>query len=72
MGNRIRRRDREIPGAHGCFDALTVLGETNDGGANERAIKEVAARWHLAGREVFVIEMLTGDEINDAWRKAAP
>jgi len=54
------------------IDALTVLGETNDGGANARAVKEVAARWHLAEREVFVIEMLTGDDLNDAWRKAAP
>ena len=54
------------------IDALTVLGETNDNGANERAVKEVAARWHLAKREVFVIEMLTGDDLNDAWWKAAP
>lgn len=48
------------------IDAITVLAERNDGGANEGAIAELQERW--AGREVLVIEPLIGDDINDAWR----
>jgi len=54
------------------IEALTILTETNDGGANARATEAVSARWHEAGREVFAVEMLVGDDLNDAWREAAP
>jgi hypothetical protein len=56
----------------GGIDALTILTETNDGGANARAVTEVSARWHEAGREVLTVEMLVGGDFNDAWREAAP
>ena len=55
----------------GGIDALTILGEINDGGANARAVEEVAARWHEAGREVLLVEMLAGDDLNDVWREVA-
>ena len=52
------------------IDALTVLTESNDGGANARAVAEVSARWHDAGREVFTVEPVDGDDINDTWSEA--
>jgi putative DNA primase/helicase len=55
----------------GGIDALTILTERNDGGANVRAVAEVSARWHDAGREVLTVEMLIGDDMNDAWREVA-
>jgi hypothetical protein len=55
----------------GGIDALTILTEQNDGGANARAVAEVAQRWHDADREALSIEMLVGDDMNDAWREAA-
>jgi hypothetical protein len=47
-------------------DAISILTERNDNGANERAVDELNERW--AERDVFVIEPLIGDDINDAWR----
>jgi hypothetical protein len=55
----------------GGIDAITILGEVNDGGANHRATRACAARWIEAGREVFFVAPLTGDDLNDVWRKVA-
>ena len=55
----------------GGIDALTILTERNDGGANAGAVAEVSERWHDAGREVLTVEMLIGDDMNDAWREVA-
>jgi Toprim domain len=52
------------------IDALTILGEPGD--ANAEAVEEVSARWHDAGRDVLIVEMLIGDDLNDAWREATP
>jgi hypothetical protein len=55
----------------GGIEALTILTEQNDGGANARAVAEVSQRWHDADREVLTIEMLIGNDLNDAWSGAA-
>jgi hypothetical protein len=54
----------------GGIEALTVLGETDDGGANARAAQACADRWIAAGREVFLVEPLIGDDFDAAWREA--
>ena len=54
------------------IEALTILTERNDNDKNAEAVAEVSARWHEAGREVFTVEMLVGDDLNDAWREVAP
>ena len=53
------------------IEAITILGERNDGGANERAIEKLAAQWLAddATREVFAIETKIGDDMNDLWRE---
>jgi hypothetical protein len=43
---------------------LTVLGETGDGGANERAANECAVRWNAAGRPVHRVAPLTDGDPN--------
>jgi putative DNA primase/helicase len=48
------------------IDALTVLAETDDGGANVRATEECFSRWTAAGREVVRVTSLIGDDANDA------
>jgi hypothetical protein len=53
------------------IDAITILGEVNDGGANQRAAQACAARWIEAGREAFIVTPLTGDDLNDVWREVA-
>jgi putative DNA primase/helicase len=52
-------------------EAITILGEVGDGGANERAIEACAARWTEAGNEAFVIKPLVGADLNDVWREVA-
>jgi putative DNA primase/helicase len=47
------------------IEALTILGETDDGGANERAVRECFARWNAAGREVYRATSLIGGDMND-------
>ncbi|MGZ6022701.1 MAG: DUF7146 domain-containing protein [Rhizomicrobium sp.] len=54
----------------GGVGSLTVFAEKNDGGANARAVAEASARWQDAGREVFTVEPVVGDDINDTWREA--
>jgi putative DNA primase/helicase len=54
------------------IDAITVLGELNDGGANHRAAQACAARWLEAGREALIVAPLVGSDLNDVWLKVAP
>jgi len=51
------------------IEALTLLAEHDV--ANRRAVDKCASRWHEAGREVIVIEPVTGSDLNDAMRGAA-
>jgi putative DNA primase/helicase len=51
------------------IEALTILTEIDDGGANARAIAAAAERWLRADREVFAVEMLVGNDLNDAWKR---
>ena len=48
---------------------LHILGEVNDGGANERAAETCAVRWSEAGStaDIIVIEPLVGGDMNDLW-----
>jgi hypothetical protein len=48
------------------IESLTILGETGDGGASERAVKECAGRWIAARREVFRATSRVGGDIADA------
>jgi putative DNA primase/helicase len=52
------------------IEAITILGEVNDGGANEQAARKCASRWVQAGREALGVEPSLGDDLNDAWREA--
>jgi putative DNA primase/helicase len=54
------------------IEALTVLAETEDGGANERAIQDCFDRWSAAKREVFRATSLIGGDLNDALTMAVP
>jgi hypothetical protein len=54
------------------IEAITVLGEVNDGGANHRAAQACAARWIAAGREAFIVTPRVGGDLNDVWREVAP
>ena len=54
------------------IEAITILGEVGDGGANHRAADICAARWIEAGREAFVAEPTVGGDLNDVWREVAP
>ena len=50
-------------------EAITILGEVDDGGANRRAVQACAARWIETGREAFVVEPMVGRDLNDVWRE---
>jgi hypothetical protein len=52
------------------IEALTILAETDDGGANEQAIEECFSRWTAAGREVSRATSMIGSDVNDAWEIA--
>jgi hypothetical protein len=54
------------------IEAVTVLGEVGDGGANHRSARACAARWIEAAREAFVVEPQVGSDLNDLWREVAP
>jgi putative DNA primase/helicase len=45
---------------------LTILGETGDGGANERAANECAVRWNADGRAVRRVAPLFDGDLDDA------
>ncbi len=51
-------------------DALTILAETDDSGANARAVQQCGERWLRAGREVIVVEPKAAGDMNDVWREA--
>jgi putative DNA primase/helicase len=63
-------------GAIGCFpllsgvEALTILGETDDSGANARAVRSCGNRWAAADREVIVATPREAGDMNDAIRAA--
>lgn len=52
------------------IEAITILGEVGDGGANYRAAKACAARWIDAEHEAFLVAPLVGADLNDVWREA--
>ena len=52
-------------------EAITILGEIADGGANHLAAQTCAARWMAAGQEAFIVTPLVGNDLNDAWREVA-
>jgi hypothetical protein len=54
---------RVLPGV----EAITVLGERNDGGANSRASRACAARWMKAGKEAFRATPFKGDDLNTVY-----
>jgi hypothetical protein len=54
------------------IDAITILGEIGDNGANRRASQACVERWIEAGREGFIATPLVGADLNDAWRNVAP
>jgi phage/plasmid primase-like uncharacterized protein len=49
-----------------AIESLTILAEKDDDGANARALQACADRWIEAGREVYQLEPLVGDDINSA------
>jgi hypothetical protein len=50
-------------------EAITVLGELNDDGANNRAFQACAVRWAEAGKEVFRATQFKGDDFNTVYRE---
>lgn len=46
--------------------ALTVLGETDDSGANARAVRSCGERWVAAGHEVMIATPRVAGDMNDA------
>lgn len=57
--------------ALGGIETLTILGETDDNGANERATRDCARRWLEAGAEVTTITPACMGDIADIVREAA-
>jgi putative DNA primase/helicase len=49
-------------------DALTILAETDDSGANAKAIRACGNRWAAAGREVIVATPYVRGDMNEALR----
>jgi putative DNA primase/helicase len=47
------------------IDALTILGETDDGGANAQAARACARKWAAAGREAAVAVPRIAGDMND-------
>jgi ribosomal protein L37AE/L43A len=52
----------------GGVECLTLLRENDQ--ASERACEACAARWHAAGREVFMNQPIIGKDLNDAIRSS--
>jgi Toprim domain-containing protein len=52
-----------------AIEAVTILGETDDGGKNQRAARACATRWIEAGRETFMVEPPPGSDLADVWRE---
>jgi hypothetical protein len=51
--------------------ALSVLAETDDAGASERAAREVGMRWYRAGKSIEIIEPTVRGDLNDAIQRGA-
>jgi putative DNA primase/helicase len=51
------------------IEAITILGEIDDRGANRRATHACAARWIAAGQDAFVVVPLTGGDLADIWHE---
>jgi Toprim domain-containing protein len=51
------------------IEAIAVLGEINDGGANHRAAQTCATRWIEVGQEAFIVTPLSGNDLNDVLRE---
>jgi putative DNA primase/helicase len=49
-------------------DALTILAETDDSGANAKAVRSCGNRWAAADREIIIATPRAGGDMNDAWR----
>ena len=49
------------------IEAINILGEFDDSGANHHATKVCSARWTRAGQEVFIITPLSGGDLADIW-----
>jgi putative DNA primase/helicase len=50
------------------IDALTILAETDDSGANAKAVRACGTRWAAADREVIVATPRMAGDMNDAVR----
>jgi hypothetical protein len=49
------------------IEAITILGEVGDEGANHRAAQVCATRWMNAGQEAFIVSPRVGSDLNDVW-----
>jgi putative DNA primase/helicase len=52
-------------------EALTILEEHDEKGANARAVMDCGTRWHDAGREVITVAPRSGKDVNDALSREA-
>lgn len=50
------------------IDALTILAETDDSGANAKAVRACGNRWTVAGHEVIIATPRVAGDMNDALR----
>jgi len=50
------------------IDALTILAERDDGGANARAARTCGNRWVAAGRDILIATPKVDGDMNDAWQ----
>jgi phage/plasmid primase-like uncharacterized protein len=51
------------------IDCLTILEENDQTGTSARVVRQCAAHWYEAGREVIVNEPIGGKDLNDALRR---
>jgi hypothetical protein len=54
------------------IEGLTILGETDDGGANFDAAEVCGNRWATAGIEVLHVEPQFAGDMKDVLRRIAP
>jgi hypothetical protein len=52
-------------------EAISILGEMGDGGANDSAANTCAARWIEARREAFIVKPFVDGDLNDVWQEVA-
>jgi putative DNA primase/helicase len=51
------------------IEAITMLGETDDGGKNYENTQACVERWIGAGREAIAVVPVAGDDLNEVWRE---